>query len=96
MQKFVSPFVPSNIFAKVVKFAEKSVAQCFRSIRFCNDKIHVSIDFQLPTLLLPQQASSPNLIVFNTGTCENGFARKMREPPRVKLNVIFNFYHNKG
>ncbi|XP_065221412.1 intermembrane lipid transfer protein VPS13A-like isoform X2 [Planococcus citri] len=92
IQKFFSPFVPAKCFRKVGNFLEKSIERFLASLRFSTDKIHVSVDFQLPTFLLPQQASSPNLIIFNAGdlTVENFFKELATEEENKTPPVIDN------
>lgn len=67
-QKFFTPFVPAESVNNVSNWCRCALSRLISNLRFGADKIHVSVECQLPTLLLPHQASSPNLIICNIGT----------------------------
>lgn len=67
-QKFFTPFVPAESVNNVSNWFKCILSRLVSNLRFRADKIHVSVECQLPTLLLPHQASSPNLIICNIGT----------------------------
>jgi hypothetical protein len=63
MEPFIHPGVPSH----VINVAEKSVEHQIAQLRGWSTRLHLSLDFHAPTLLLPQKSASPNLIVMNMG-----------------------------
>ncbi|KAM7249006.1 hypothetical protein ACFE04_004047 [Oxalis oulophora] len=80
-EKFFSPFISKHLISRGFRLIGKKISRFFGYLRFFSDKILVSIDCQLPTLLIPQHASSPNLLIFNTGdlTAENFFKEIHKE-----------------
>ena len=63
----MEPFIHRRVPAYIMNTAEKSVERQIEQLRGWSTRLHLSLDFHAPTLLLPQKSASPNLIIMNMG-----------------------------
>ncbi|KAK2588797.1 hypothetical protein KPH14_001672 [Odynerus spinipes] len=76
LQYFLAPFA-SSFFTYFVTYLRKKCTEYIEEFKRSATKLHIFIDIQGPTFLLPQRKDIANLIVFDTGilSVENFFKK---------------------
>lgn len=67
LQQFLEPLIPQKVGAHAANKLNSSVSQQLTCLRTTYTRLTLDIQIHAPTLLMPQKASSPNLLVINLG-----------------------------
>lgn len=67
LQNFIMPFA-SAYYTRFLNYVRNKLVGGIEVFKKSATKLHIFIDIQGPTFLLPQKKDAPSLLVFDTGT----------------------------
>lgn len=70
LQNFIMPFT-SAYYTRFLNYLRNKLVGGIEVFKRSATKLHIFIDIQGPTFLLPQKKDAPSLLVFDTGICED-------------------------
>lgn len=86
----MEPFIRPGLVVGWLHLAQRRLTERLGHLRAWSTRIHLSLDIQAPSLLMPQKLASPNLIILNMGEkfIFYQYSTVMKEHTPLLLNAV--------
>lgn len=92
----MEPFIRPGLVVGWLHLAQRRLTERLTHLRAWSTRIHLSLDIQAPSLLMPQKLASPNLIILNMGEkfILYWYSNIMKVHIPWRLNTVFEIVGN--